>query len=333
MSQPTGTSATRLPIEGQLPSLDGATEWLNSPPLTPTELRGRVVLADFWTYTCINWLRTLPYVRAWAEKYADHGLVVIGVHTPEFGIEHAVDDVRRAARDMRVDYPIAIDNDYAIWEAFDNHYWPALYIVDAQGQIRHHRFGEGDYERSEQIVQQLLTEAGRSSVPRELVSVDAHGIEAGADWPSLQSSETYVGFQRAERFASVGDLGFDEPRDYLLPDQLRLNEWALRGGWTVTGQAAVSNDANGRIVYRFHARDLHLILAPPSPTRPIPFRVRIDGEPPATSHGTDVDARGNGLVTEPRLYQLIRQPQPVTDRDFEIEFLEPGVEAFAFTFG
>ena len=334
MSLRTRTFArARLPIEGRLPSLDGATEWLNSPPLKTTALRGKVVLVDFWTYTCINWLRSLPYVRAWADEYQPQGLVVIGVHTPEFGFEGNVENVRRAARDMRVDYPIAIDNDYAIWQAFENHYWPALYFVDADGQIRHHRFGEGEYETSERIIQQLLAEAGVSRLRQDLVSVDARGAEAAADWESLKSPESYVGYERAEQFASPGGAAFDEHRAYVVPANVRLNQWAVSGDWTVEREAARLNEANGRITYDFHARDLHLIMGPATREAPVRFRVLIDGQPPSAAHGIDVDDQGNGTVTEPRLYQLIRQPKPITDRQFEIEFLDPGVEAFAFTFG
>ena len=323
----------RLPIESAMPSLGGATGWLNSQPLTVADLRRNVVLIDFWTYTCINWLRSLPYVRAWAERYRDQGLVVIGVHTPEFAFERDLDNVRRAAKDMRVDYPIAIDSDYGIWRAFNNHYWPALYFVDAQGQIRHHHFGEGDYEMSEMVIQQLLAEAGSSGIDDELVSVDAHGIEAGADWDSLRSPENYAGYERTENFASPGGPILGERRVYSAPARLRLNHWALSGDWTVGNQAIGLNEANGRIAYRFHARDLHLVMGPVAPGSSVRFRVLIDGQPPDAAHGIDVDDQGNGTVTEQRLYQLIRQPQPIADRRFEIEFFDSGVEAFAFTFG
>jgi len=326
-------AAAQLPIEGELPSLASATGWLNSPPLTAAGLRGGVVLVDFWTYTCINWLRTLPYLRAWAEKYQDHGLVVIGVHTPEFDFEHDLDNVRRAATDLRVNYPIAIDNDYAIWSAFDNHYWPALYFVDAQGQIRHHQFGEGQYEQSEMIIQQLLTKAGISGIGHELVSVDASGVEAAADWDSLWSPENYVGYERTENFASPGGAVLDTRHVYAAPARLRLNHWALAGDWTVERQAIVLHQAGGRIAYRFHARDLHLVMGPAARGTPVRFRVLIDGQPPGAAHGTDIDDQGNGTVTEQRLYQLIRQRGPVTERTFEITFLDPGVQAYAFTFG
>jgi thiol-disulfide isomerase/thioredoxin len=322
-----------LPVEGQLPSLSGATGWLNSPPLTAAGLGGSVVLVDFWTYTCINWLRQLPYLRAWAERYQDHGLVVIGVHTPEFDVERDLDNLRRAATDLRVDYPIAVDNDYAIWDAFNNHYWPALYLVDGHGQIRHHRFGEGDYERSEATLQRLLTEAGAAGIGRELVSVDATGVEAAADWDSLWSPENYLGYGRTENFASPNGAVLGTRRAYAAPPRLALNHWALSGDWTVKQQAIVLHQANGRIVYRFHARDLHLVMAPAAPAMSIRCRVLLDGQPPGAAHGADVDDQGNGTLSQPRLYQLIRQPGPITDRTFEITFLDPGVQAYAFTFG
>jgi thiol-disulfide isomerase/thioredoxin len=325
--------AVRMPVESGFPSLAGATAWLNSPPLSASDLQGKVVLVDFWTYTCINWLRSLPYVRAWAQKYQDQGLVVIGVHTPEFSFEHDVDNVRRAVKAMRIEYPVAIDNGYGVWGAFSNHYWPALYFVDDHGRIRHHRFGEGDYERSEEVIQRLLAEAGTSRVDRGLVAVEAHGAEAAADWGSLQSPESYLSYERTENFASPGGEVLDRPHAYVAPERLRLNEWALAGDWTLRQEAAVLNAANGQIAFRFHARDLHLVMGPAARGTSVPFRVSIDGYPPGAAHGTDVDVRGNGTATEQRLYQLIRQPQPVTQRVFEIEFLEPGVEAFAFTFG
>jgi len=326
-------SAVQLPIEGELPSLGSATQWLNSQPLTAAGLRGNVVLIDFWTYTCINWLRSLPYVRAWAEKYKDQGLVVIGVHAPEFAFEKNVDNLRRAAKDMRVDYPIAIDNDHAIWRAFNNHYWPALYFVDAQGNIRHHQFGEGEYEQSEMIIQQLLAEAGIGGIGHELVSVDARGAEAAADWGSLKSPENYVGYERTENFASPGGAVLDKRRVYAAPARLQLNHWALSGDWTVENEATALNTANGRIAYRFHARDLHLVMGPAARGASVRCRVLIDGQPPGAAHGIDVDDQGNGTVTEQRLYQLIRQRGPVTERTFEMKFLDPGVQVYAFTFG
>jgi len=326
-------AASELPPEGEFPSLGGATGWLNSQPLTVDGLRGKVVLVQFWTYTCINWLRTLVYVRAWAEKYKDHGLVVIGVHTPEFEFERNPDNVRRAAKDMRVDYPIAVDSNYRIWRAFGNHYWPALYFIDAQGQIRHHHFGEGLYEMSEMVIQQLLTKAGISGISDELVSVDARGVEAAANWENLRSPENYVGYDRTENFASTGGAVLNKSRIYTAPERLRLNHWALSGDWAMTRQGTVLNEANGRIAYCFHARDLHLVMGPAAPATSVRFRVLIDGQPPVAAHGVDVDDQGNGMVTEQRLYQLIRQPEPIAERQFQIEFLDPGVEAYAFTFG
>ena len=327
-------NAVPIRIEGEFPSLGGATEWLNSPPLTAAGLHGKVVLIDFWTYSCINWRRSLPYVRAWAERYKNQGLVVIGVHSPEFEFEKSVDNVRWAAKDMRIDYPIAIDSDHAIWRAFRNDYWPALYIIDAQGHIRHHQFGEGGYEKSERIIQQLLEDAGLSDIGHGLVSVDAHGAEAAADWGDSKSPETYVGYERAENFVSRDGAILDKPHVYVAPAQLRLNHWALSGDWTTGKQATVLNKTGGRIAYRFHARDLNLIMGPAARGAAVRFRVLIDGQPPGAAHGADVDAQGNGSVAEPpRMYQLIRQPGPIEDRQFEIEFLDPGVAAFDFTFG
>jgi thiol-disulfide isomerase/thioredoxin len=322
-----------LPIEGELPSLEGATGWLNSPPLSRADLRGKVVLIDFWTYTCINWLRTLGYVRAWAEKYEEPGLVVIGVHTPEFPFEHDVDNVREAANDMRVEYPIALDSDYAIWRAFNNRYWPAVYIADAEGRVRHHRFGEGGYEELERVIQRLLREAGRDSIGDDLVSVAADGFEAQADWANLESPETYLGYEQAQNFASPGDAAFDEPRSYVVPDSLKLNHWALSGDWTVESRASVLNRADGRIAFRFHARDVHLVMAPRARDTSVPFSVLVDGEPPGAAHGLDVDERGRGTLSQQRLYQLIRERGSITDRTFEIIFVAPGVEAYVFTFG
>ena len=322
-----------LPVEGELPSLGGATGWLNSQALTKADLRGKVVLVDFWTYTCINWLRSLPYVRGWAGKYKEQGLVVIGVHTPEFRFEKDVDNVRRAVEDMKIDFPIAIDNDYVIWRAFDNHYWPALYVIDAQGRIRHHQFGEGGYERSERIIQQLLGETGITGIGDQLAAVDARGVEAEADWADLKSPENYLGHERTENFVSPGGAVVDKRRVYAAPARVKLNDWALSGDWTVKKDAVVLNKANGRIAYRFHARDLHLVMGAAVRGASVRFRVLIDGQPPGAAHGTDVDDQGNGTVAEQRLYQLIRQSTPIADRQFEIEFLDPGVEAFAFTFG
>jgi thiol-disulfide isomerase/thioredoxin len=325
--------AVDLPSEGRLPPFSGATGWLNSPPLTTDELRGRVVLVDFWTYTCINWLRTLGYVRAWSEKYADRGLVVVGVHTPEFPFERDVDNVRQAVKDMRVEYPVALDSDYAVWEAFSNRYWPAVYIADANGRIRHHHFGEGGYEECERIVQQLLREAGGDEVPDDLVSVADDGFEAQADWANLESPETYLGYEQAQNFASPGGAELNEPRTYIPPDPLRLNRWALSGDWTVERRASVLNRADGRIAFRFHARDVNLVMGPPARGASVPFVVLVDGEPPAAAHGLDVDAQGRGTLSEQRLHQLIRERGSIRDRTFEITFLAPGVEAYAFTFG
>jgi thiol-disulfide isomerase/thioredoxin len=333
LTRPMTAPGAKLSLEGELPSLDQATAWLNSQPLSATDLRGKVVLVQFWTYTCINWRRTLPYVRTWAKKYKDQGLVVIGVHTPEFSFEKDIDNVRRAANDQGVDYPIAIDSKYAIWRGFDNHYWPALYFVDAQGRIRRHHFGEGDYDRSEMTIQQLLTEAGRPVPDRTLVSVDPSGAELQADWRSLESPETYLGYERTGNFASSVDPRLDRAQVYVAPERLRLNQWGLSGNWTMRGEFVVLNKASGTITYRFHARDLHLIMGTASQEKPVRFRVRIDGQPPGASHGVDVDESGNGTVTEPRMYQLIRQRAPISDQQFEIEFLDPGAQAFAFTFG
>ena len=326
---PTGQTASQT----ELASLERANEWLNSPPLTASALRGKVVLIDFWTYTCINWRRTLPYVRAWAEKYRDHGLVVIGVHAPEFSFEKSINNVGWAVKDMRVEYPVAVDNELVIWRAFKNQYWPALYFIDSQGRVRHHYFGEGSYEQSEMIIQALLAEAGIGGIDRQPVSVDAQGVEAAADWRSLMSPENYVGYERTQNFASPGRATLDKPRIYELPARLRLNEWALSGDWTVKKETAALNKENGSIAYRFHARDLHLVMGPAAPGTSVRFRVLIDGQPPGTAHGIDVDEQGHGTVTEQRLYQLIRQPKPIADRQFEIEFLGSGVEVFAFTFG
>jgi cytochrome c biogenesis protein CcdA/thiol-disulfide isomerase/thioredoxin len=327
------TSAAALPVEGQLPSLAGAVAWLNSPPLTAQALRGKVVLVDFWTYSCINCLRTIPYVRAWADKYRSQGLVVIGVHAPEFAFEKDIDNVRRAIGELKIDYPIAIDNDYAIWNGFNNEYWPAHYFIDAEGRIRHHHFGEGDYAESEKIIQQLLAEAGRTGVTGNLVKVSAGGTEAAADMADVRSPETYVGYERAENFASTDRAAADAPHVYALGPQLALNQWGLTGDWTIMAERAVLNGADGWITYRFHARDLHLVLGPGSDGKPVRFRILIDGKAPDNEHGADVDAQGDGTVTEHRLYQLVRQSGAIADRTFEIQFLDPGVQSFAFTFG
>jgi thiol-disulfide isomerase/thioredoxin len=317
----------------QLASLDHAVDWLNSPPLTAQALRGKVVLVHFWTYTCINWLRTQAYLRAWAEKYKDKGLVVIGVHTPEFRFEKNIDNVRQEVKTLNVGYPVVLDSDYAIWRAFNNTYWPAQYFIDAQGRVRHSHFGEGAYDQSEMVIQRLLMEAGATGIGDELVSVNARGFEVAADWATLKSPENYVGYERTEGFSSPGGTVRNKSRLYEPPARFGRNNWALAGDWTIKRDAAELNKANGRILYRFHARDLHLVMGPATPGTSIGFRVRVDGEPPGAAHGLDVDETGAGKVTEQRLYQLIRQTGTVADRQFEIEFSSPGVEAFCFTFG
>jgi thiol-disulfide isomerase/thioredoxin len=322
-----------LPIERELPSLGGAVEWLNSPPLTADGLHGKVVVVEFWTYSCINWLRTMPYVRAWAEKYKAQGLVVIGVHSPEFEFEKNIANVHRAAKEMNVDFPIAVDSNHAIWRALGNEYWPALYFIDARGRIRHHHFGEGEYDQSERVIQELLSESGASAVGRDLVAVDGKGAEAAAEWDDLGSAENYVGYARTQNFASPGGSVADKPHVYAAPARLRLNEWALSGDWTLGRQVALLNQPNGRIVYRFHARDLHLVMGPATTGAAARFRVLVDGKPPGVDHGIDIDDQGVGTATEQRLYQLIRQHKPIKDRQFEIEFLDPGVGVFSFTFG
>jgi hypothetical protein len=322
-----------LPVEGELPDFDGATAWLSSEPLTPAALRGKVVLVEFCTYSCINWLRTVPYVRAWADRYGEDGLVVIGAHTPEFQFEHDLGKIRSALEEMDVRYPIVVDNDYGVWRAFNNSYWPALYFADAEGRIRHHRFGEEDYERSERVIQQLLTEAGAGDVDDGLVSVDVGGVYAPADWDTLGSPETYVGYQRASGFASPGGLVRDRSHFYEEPPKLDLNQWSLTGEWAVGDQPTELNEAGGRITHRFHARDVNLVMGTQDGEGSVSFEVRIDGEPPGDAHGLDVDADGNGRVAEERLYQLVRQPGSDSDRTFEITFLDSGVQAYVFTFG
>ena len=334
----TGTSAaTKTAVaksdEGDFPSLDGAVEWINSPPLTPQGLRGKVVLIDFWTYSCINCLRAIPYVKAWAEKYKDKGLVVIGVHTPEFAFEAKTDNVKRAVRDLKITYPVAVDSDFAIWRAFFNQYWPAHYFIDAQGRMRHHHFGEGDYAESERVIQQLLAEAGNKDVEKGVVSVSESGALAAADEANIKSPETYLGFMRVKNFISPETTVHEQDQLYSVPAGLELNQWALDGTWNIHDERAMLSAAGGKIVYRFHARDLHLVLAPGDDGKPVRFRVTIDGQPPGDDHGADIDAAGDGTVTEQRLYQLVRQKGPVKDRTFQIEFLDPGVQAFAFTFG
>jgi thiol-disulfide isomerase/thioredoxin len=310
----------------RMPSLGGATGWLNSEPLGPAELRGHIVLVDFWTLTCINWLRTEPYIRAWSQVYRDDGLIVIGVHTPEFSFEHELDRVRQATKDMAIDYPVAADNDYAIWSAFDNNYWPALYFVDADGVIRDHHFGEGRYKESERVIQRLL------GVEREPVGVEGLGVEAEADWDNLRTPETYLGYERSDQFASPNGAVLEERVAYELPERLRFNHWALSGEWTIGREKVMLDQAGGSIAYRFHARDAHLVLS--AGTRePIPFRVLLDGEAPGPSRGVDVDEDGNGVLREGRLYQLLREHDAVRERTLEITFLERGAEAYAFTFG
>jgi cytochrome c biogenesis protein CcdA/thiol-disulfide isomerase/thioredoxin len=321
-----------LAVEGQLPPLDGATEWLNSTPLTTAALRGHVVVVDFWTYSCINCLRSIPYVRAWWEKYKDQGLVVIGVHAPEFAFEKDLRNVRKAVADLGITYPVAVDNDYAIWRAFDNEYWPAHYFIDATGRIRHHHFGEGEYDESERVIQRLLAEAGHPTTGG-VVSVAATGAEAAPSAPrDVRSPETYVGYERAERFVSPGGAVRDKIATYAPATTLQLNDWALSGRWRVGSEHAALDASGGTVRYRFHARDLHLVMGAHAGTR-VRFRVTIDGAAPSDAHGADTDAAGTGIVSAQRLYQLIRQPGPIADHTFEIQFLDPGVDVFAFTFG
>ena len=311
----------------RIPSFDGANAWLNSEPLSPDDLRGHVILVNFWTFTCVNWLRTAPYIRAWAKKYEGEGFVTVGVHTPEFDVEHDLGNVERMVNQLRVDYPVAIDNDFAVWEAFANRAWPAVYIADPDGALRFQHWGEGRYEESERAIQGLL------GIEDELVAVDALGLEAPAGWDDVRSPETYVGYAQAEGFASPGGVSVDERQAYSAPDALGLNRWALSGEWTIASQPALSHESGGRLAYRFHARDLNLVLAPAEGGATIPFRVTLDGEAPGASHGSDVDEQGGGVVTEPRLYGLIRQPGRIEDRTFEITFLAPGARAYVFTFG
>ena len=328
-----GAYKSNLPVEGTFPPLDGAAEWLNSAPLTVEQLRGKVVLVDFWTYSCINCIRTIPYVRAWAEKYRDQGLVVIGVHAPEFAFEKRIDNVKRAIRDFEIGYPVAIDNDFAIWRAFGNSYWPAHYFIDAEGRIRHHHFGEGDYEASERVIQELLAEAaGSRRADGGVVRPNAKGAEAAPDFANLQSGEDYVGYMRAGNFASPEGVAADEARDYTV-GRPRLNQWGLAGNWTIGAEQATLNQAGGAVTYRFRARALHLVLGPGAKGGKVRFQVTVDGVAPGPDHGSDIDAGGNGTVNETRLYQLVRQSGEVRERTFEIRFLDPGVEAFVFTFG
>jgi thiol-disulfide isomerase/thioredoxin len=328
-----GKPSGGLPIEGDIPSFSGATSWLNSPPLTAQSLRGKVVLVDFWTYSCINCLRALPYVTGWYEKYKDHGLVVIGVHAPEFAFEKDAANVRRAVADLHIAYPVALDNDFAIWQAFNNQYWPAHYFIDSQGHIRAHHFGEGSYDESETIIRQLLTEAGFTDLPATGIEAARAGVQAAPDEAHDQSPETYIGYRRAENFSSAGGFAQDRPKLYALPDAFTLNQWALAGSWTVDPEKALLIAAPGRIVFRFFARDLHLVVGPGAGAKPVRFRVLLDGAAPGASHGADTDANGEGVITEQRLYQLIRQSGDVRERVFSIEFLDPGAQAYSFTFG
>jgi Thioredoxin like C-terminal domain/AhpC/TSA family len=325
-------TVTALTVEGRMPGFEGAAGWLNSEPLAADDLRGKVVLADFCTYTCINWLRTLVYVRAWAEKYEDQGLIVVGVHTPEFPFEADTENVVEAVKALNVEFPIALDPAYAVWEAFSNRYWPAVYIADAEGRIRHHQFGEGGYDECERVIQQVLRDAGEDAVSEDLISVTPDGIEAQADWGTLESPETYVGYQQGRNFASPEGVTIDDERTYSVPDPLGLNSWALSGDWTFEGRATVLNRAGGAIAFRFHARDVNLVLRSRT-GEAVPFRVLVDGNPPGAAHGLDVDEEGYGTLLQPRLYQLVRQPGSIADRTFEIRFDDAGVEAYVFTFG
>ncbi|PIB90520.1 cytochrome c biogenesis protein DipZ [Caulobacter sp. FWC2] len=324
---------TALPVEGAAPALDGAVTWLNSPPLTTAQLKGKVVVVDFWTYSCINCLRAIPYVRAWAEKYKDQGLVVIGVHAPEFAFEKDVKNVRKAVADLKIGYPVAVDNNYAIWRAFGNQYWPAHYFIDANGQVRHHHFGEGGYDQSERVIQQLLAEAGKAKIESGLVAVKATGAQAASNSKDVGSPETYVGYGRAENFASAGGAVRDARHVYALAGPLKLNAWGLAGDWTIGAEQAGLKAPGGKIAYRFRARDLHLVLGPAANGAKVRYRVTIDGKPPGADHGMDTDAEGNGVITGQRLYQLIRQKGAIGDRTFEIQFLDAGAQAYAFTFG
>ena len=323
----------RMDFGRHMPSLEGATGWINTKPLTTADLRGKVVLVEFWTYTCINWRRTLPYVRAWAERYRDAGLVVLAVSTPEFSFEKDIENVRMAAKSMQMEFPIAIDNNYGVWRAFNNEYWPAMYFIDAKGEIRDHQFGEGNYERSEKIIQQLLAEAGAKNIPGGISPVKPEGAEVAADLSTLKSGETYVGYGRADNFSSPGGAVDDKPHTYVLPRGLELNQWALSGSWALGEEAARSNAAGSRIVFKFHARDVNLILGPVRHDVPVRFRVTIDGMPPGVAHGVDVDASGNGVIGDQRMYQLVRQDGVIADREISIEFPDAGAEVFDFTFG
>jgi Thioredoxin like C-terminal domain/AhpC/TSA family len=328
-----GVAAADLPFEGNIGSFDGATAWINSQPLQPKDLHGHVVVVQFWTYTCINWLRTQAYNRAWWQRYRDKGLITIGVHTPEFKFEHDLDNVRWAVEARKIDYPVAVDSDYEVWQSFANHYWPALYFIDSQGRIRHHRFGEGDYERSEMVIRQLLAADGLEGLPPGLATIDPSGDEVQADWEDLGSPESYLGYEQQAGFDPGGSSAFDKPHAYTAPSRLGLNRWGLTGSWTVRSDASASNEPNGRVAYQFHARDVNLVMGPAKKGQTVRFRVYLDGQIAGSAHGADVDAKGNGTVVQQRMYQLIRQPKPIRDRRFEIEFLDAGAEAFCFTFG
>jgi len=322
-----------LPVGGSMPSFSGASGWLNSAPLEAANLRGKVVLVNFWTYSCINWRRTLPYISAWSQKYNQHGLVVIGVHSPEFQFEKDIENVSQAARSMMIQYPIAVDSNLSIWHAFNNEYWPALYLVDAKGRFRHHKFGEGDFDKSEYAIQQLLVENGATGFDRGLASVVASGAELSADWRDLRSGENYLGFERTENFASHGGAVADKRHLYTTPSELKLNHWALAGEWIARKESIVLGGGNGRIAYQFQARDLHLVMGSSERGRKVRFRVYLDGQVPESAQGVDVDAQGFGILEGPRMYQLVRQQGNITARRFEIEFLDPGADAYSFTFG
>lgn len=320
-------------LADELSALGSATAWINSAALNVASLNGKVVLVQFWTFTCINWLRTLPYIRAWAESYRNSGLVVIGVHTPEFMFEHDLDNVRRATEELTVGYPVAVDNEYGIWRGFKNQYWPALYLLDAKGRVRYHQFGEGAYAQSERMIQQLLGEAGAHEAVRQNPTIEARGIEVDADWQDLRSGENYVGYERTENFASPGEATLDRDRRYTFPRELPLNHWALEGEWRIQKDRIALRRPNGRVAYGFHSRDLHIVMGPPKGAQPVRYRVSLDGRPATAAHGIDVDEQGNGVAVEQRLHQLIRQAKPIADRVVQIEFLDPGIEAFSFTFG
>jgi thiol-disulfide isomerase/thioredoxin len=321
------------PVEGDFPPLTGAVSWLNSAPLTPESLKGKVVLIDFWTYSCINCLRALPYITSWYEKYKGDGLVVLGIHSPEFAFEKNESNVKRAVRDLGIKYPVALDNNYAIWQSFNNQYWPAHYFIDAKGHIRGHHFGEGNYDESEELIRQLLSEAGAHDLPPAVSNIRKDGVQASADEKHVASPETYIGYERAQHFVSSGGFGRGETKSYSVPDSLNLNDWGLSGSWRVDAEKAVSLGVGAKIVFRFHARDLHLVLGPGADGKPVRFRVTVDGQEPGVSHGVDIDSSGAGVARDQRLYQLIRQSGDIRDRTFTIEFLDPGIQAYSFTFG